>query len=178
VGEGFVSSCADGRQTECVACKDGEYSEGGLGVCQSCGNNEVSNEGSVPIFLLLVFLPSFFPSFVISTATTITFTTTTTITIAITTITTTTTTTTKVRSACLLCKACAGGEGIISPCDASSGTDTVCAPCEQVLTGTGLTVLIFLTGTVLTVLIFLTGTVLTVLIFLTGTVLTVLILRM
>jgi hypothetical protein len=43
VGEGYVSPCSDGTDTECVACGDGEYSEGGLSECQGCGANEISN---------------------------------------------------------------------------------------------------------------------------------------
>jgi hypothetical protein len=37
VGEGYESPCSDGTDTECVACSDGEYSEGGLCETASLG---------------------------------------------------------------------------------------------------------------------------------------------
>jgi hypothetical protein len=48
VGEGFVA-CVENRHDNehreggCVACADGEYSEGGLGACESYPENSISN---------------------------------------------------------------------------------------------------------------------------------------
>ena len=45
VGEGLVSACnSDGDQTVCKECDEGEFSTGGIGMCQRCGDNEISNE--------------------------------------------------------------------------------------------------------------------------------------
>ena len=45
VGEGLVSACnSDGDQTVCKECDEGEFSTGGIGMCQRCGDNEVSNQ--------------------------------------------------------------------------------------------------------------------------------------
>jgi hypothetical protein len=126
VGEGVVAACSADADTQCVPCKDVEFSSGGISTCEPCTTNEISNQaksacvpcavGSFRVDDMDACAPCANNTFnagggsdcqpcskneIVNEA----------------------------KSVCIPCKSCAVGEGFVAAC--SNGVDTECAPCKD-----------------------------------------------